>query len=327
MKKILFPLATLMILSSCSSMNEYLYSSRDATPEEKIEMASMDGQFHDRSPASPSNLINSCVTSVSQFFNPKSLQAQAPVVTLPELTQLNPVQKVFPNGKKYVEYTANINVMNKYPDYDTFLEETAEVIFEPVEPFGHITLRIGKKVYSFNFIQSTAINTFSPRLRKSSSKELLSSHGFVFQVGKENISKLENEIVAFYKSSQSHNIPAFDAYSPMLKIEDLGNGNLKYVTDSPKYGNSGSVNGKIVEENGVMVLVAGSGIKVPVVKQGKDYYTQSYSCSSSAGHILERYFGIKTSQNFSAKTLLNALKNGNINQKVSPIAVIKYYEE
>lgn len=308
-------------------MNGYLYSTRDATPEEKIEMASMNGQFHDRSPASPSSWLNSCVTGVSQFFNPKNLEAQAPVVTLPELTQLNPVQKVFPNGKKYVEYTANTNVMNKYPDYDVFLEETAEVIFEPVEPFGHINLRVGKKIYSFNNVQWTSINTFSPRMKKSNSEELLSSHGFVFQIGKENIAKLEAEIVAFYKSSQSHNIPAFDAYSPMLKLEDVGGGKLKYVTDSPKFGNSGSVDGKLVEENGVMMLVAGSGVKVPVVKQGKDYYTQSYSCSSSAGHVLEKFFGIKTAQNFSAKTLVNALKNGNINQKISPIAVIKYYEE
>jgi len=245
---------------------------------------------------------------------------------------LNPTEKVFPNGKKYIEYRANINVMNKYPDYDEFLEETAEIIFEPVDPFGHINLRVGKKIYSFNNVRWTSINTFSPRMQKSTKPdELLSSHGFVFQLGKDKIDSLAKEIKAFYESSHSHNIPAFDAYSPLLKIEEregsFGGKKLFYVTDSPKYGNNQEINGKIIEVNGKMVLDAGNGVSVPVIKKGDHYFTQSYSCSSSAGHVLERFFGLTISHNISAKSLAASLLKGNINQSISPIAVIKYYEE
>lgn len=330
MKKFLIHLVILS-LASCSTMKEVTYSSRDINPEEKLEISQWDGREFDRSPA---NWINSCVSSVSNFFRPKeSIASGISLKPLPELTQLNPSEKVFPNGKKYIEYRANINVMNKYPDYDVFLEETAEIIFEPTEPFGHINLRVGKNIYSFNNVRWTSINSFSPRMKASTKpEELFSSHGFVFQLGKDKIDSLKKEIDAFYNSSQSHNIPAFDAYSPLLKIAERENNwgggkKLFYVTDSPKYGNNQEINGKIVEVNGKMVLDAGNGVTVPVIKKGDHYYTQSYSCSSSAGHVLERFFGITVSHNISAKSLAASLLKGNINQSISPIAVIKYYEE
>lgn len=320
-----------MLLASSCAGTPYLYSSRDITPEEKIELASGVTQLSERSPA---NWFNSCVSSVGSFFKPKpAVSEYGPLLPLPELAQLNPVAKNFSNGKKYTEYTANINVMNKYPDYDQFLEETAEVIFEPVDPFGHIVLRIGKKTFAFNNVQWTAVRNFSPEMNPSSKpEELMHSHGFVFQLGKQKIEALKKDIELFYSSSSSHNIPAFDAYSPLLKIEEreagvTGGKKLFYVTDSPKYGNSRELTGSIVEKEGKMVLDAGNGVIVPVVKKGNDYYTQSYSCSSSAGHVLEKFFGIKISHAYSAKSLAQSLMKGNINESHSPVAVIKYYEE
>lgn len=329
--KTLLLTALLLVLSSCAhNPHELRFSSRDISAEEKQFISAWDGSS-ELTARTPANWFNSCLSSVSSFFKPKSELAQSLSRPLPELTQLNPVPKTFPNGKTYIEYTANPNVMNKYPDYDVFLEETAEVIFEPTEPFGHIYLRVGKKVHSFNFIQSTSISHYSPRMKKSTNPELISSHGYVFQLGKEKIEAMKNEIEAFYRSSQSHNIPAFDAYSPLLKIVEeegvLGGKNLRYVTDSPKYGNDQTLKGTLKEVDGKMVLDAGNGVIVPVVKKGNDYFTQSYSCSSSAGHILEKFFGIKVSQAYSAKSLAASLSKGNINEKISPIAVIKYYEE
>lgn len=91
------------------------------------------------------------------------------------------------------------------------MAETAEIIFEPVEPFGHINLRVGKNVYSFNFIQSTSINDYTPRLKISENPEMSNTTGFIFHLGKEKIEAVEAEIKAFYKSSASHNVPPFDA--------------------------------------------------------------------------------------------------------------------
>lgn len=328
-----FPLISLslfMLLSSCATwIPEQYPSGRDITVSEAEEIQRWPGHTTERMPA---NWLDSCLSSVTQFFKPKTILAGTETLgPLPELTQLRSAEKFFPNKKKYIEYTANVDVMEKYPDYEDFLEQTAEILFEPIEPFGHINLRLGKKVYSFNSLEATSIETFSPEMRKSSNPKMLSSHGFVFQLGKEKIEALKKEVALFYNSSRSHNIPAFDAYSPLLKIEEregvLGGKNLYYVTDSPKYGNDRMLKGKIVEHEGRMMLEAGSGLRVPVIKKGDTYYTQSYSCSSSATEVLEKYFGLKISYGYSAKSLAESLLKGNVNENISPAVVIKYYED
>lgn len=316
------------ILVSCSHQPTHIaWSTRDITPEEK-QMMSAASFTTEREPA---DWIDRCATGVRNFFKPKPNAADAVVAKpLPELTQLNPQAKQFPNGKKYTEYRANLNVMNKYPDYDEFLEQTAEIVFEPVEPFGHINLRIGKKIYSFNFIQSTSINKFSPRIKNSTNPEMSGSTGYVFQVGKEKIEAMEKEIEAFYRSSASNNVPPFDAYSPLLKIHETDGAfgkTLKFKSESPKFGNENKISGKIIQENGSYFLDAENGVKVPVIKKGDEYFTQSYSCSSSAGHIMEKFFGITLSYDGAAKSIKQSLDNGNMHENISPIGIIKYYEE
>ena len=323
-------LSLILLLTGCASNLAGPFPSvRDMTAMEAEEISQWQGQT---APRMPANWLNTCLSSVTQFFKPKTeLPVNEILKPLPELTQLRSVEKVFLNKKKYIEYTANVAVMEKYPDYEDFLEQTAEIIFEPIEPFGHINLRLGKKVYSFNTLESTSIADFYPEMKKSSNPKMHSSHGFVFQLGKEKIEALKKEVALFYNSSRSHNIPAFDAYSPLLKIEEregsLGGKTLYYVTDSPKYGNDRMVKGKIVEFEGQMVLEAGSGLRVPVVKKGDTYYTQSYSCSSSATQVLEKYFGVKVAYGYSAKSLIESLLKGNVNENISPAVVIKYYED
>lgn len=313
----------IFILASCSHQPP---SSRDITLKETQQLA-----VFSSAERVPADWIDRCSAGIRNFFNPKPAAVDAVAAKpLPELTQLNPQVKTFSNGKKYTEYQANINVMNKYPDYDEYLEQTAEIIFEPVEPFGHINLRVGKKLYSFNFIQSTSVNKFSPRMKNSSNPEMSGSTGYVFQLEKEKIEAMEKEIEAFYRSSASNNIPPFDAYSPLLKIHQTDGGSgpkLKFQSESPKFGNMNAIDGKIVEENGKYFLDAGNGIKVPAVKKGEDFFTQSYSCSSSAGHIMEKYFGITLSYDGAAKSIKQSLDNGNMNESISPIGVIKYYEQ
>jgi hypothetical protein len=314
----------LAVLSSCSHQS---WSTRDINLSEKFAIA----EYSNVIEREPANWFDKCTAAAKNFLK---LKPKDPVVAskpLPELTQLNPEIKKFPNGKKYIQYKANINVMNKYPDYEEFLERTAEIVFEPVEPFGHINLRIGKKIYSFNFIQSTSINNFSPRIKNSSNPELPGSVGYIFEMEKEKILAMEKDIEAFYRSSASNNVPPFDAYAPLLKIhEEVGMFGKKLVfkSDSPKFGNRNAIKGTIVNENGSYYLDAGNGVKVDVIKQGDDdYMTQSYSCSSSAGYIMEKFFGITISYAQSAKALQQSLANGNINQKISPIGVMKYHEE
>lgn len=296
-------------------------STRDSFPVELAAQQSISSR-------EPSNWADDCISAIAKFLNPK--KAVVAPSALPDLTQLKSEIKTFPNGKKYIHYTADINIMNKYPDYEEFLANTVEVIFEPVEPFGHMQLRIGDQIYAFNNVQWTAINKFAPRLKKSSNPEMPGSSGFVFEVGKEKIDSVIKEVTSWYRSSANMNIPPFDAYSPLLKIEEstglMGGKSYKYVSDSPQFGNNNGLKGMVVEIDGKFILDAQNGIKVPLVKKGDDFYTQSYSCSSSAQYVLHQYFGIDVSYGGSAKSLHHSLSNGNIDEPQSPIAVIQYYE-
>ncbi len=324
-KKLSTIVLLIFALSSCANSP---ISSRDISRSEKESLSNYRYSPINTKIRQPANWANDCLNSVGSFFKPKPKPIS--IKPLPELTQLNPEMKQFPNGKKYTQYTANVNVMNKYPDYEQFLKQTVEVIFEPVDPFGHINLRVGETVYSFNYIKSTSMNKFSPRMRKSSNAEMPSSRGFVFQLDEEKILALKKEIENFYKSSASHNVPPFDAYSPLLKIVESNGAfgkSLKYETTSPKHGNTSELKGKIMQEGNLAFLDNENGIKLPLVKKGNDYYVQSYSCSSSAEYILKNFFGIDISHAYSAKSLNESLLKGNIDESISPIAVIKYYED
>lgn len=316
-------LILVLLISSCAHKAS---STRDIDTLEKLEIA----DYKNGAEREPADWRDQCAATISGFLKPKAVVAKPLTKPLPDLTQLSQKIRKFPNGNKYIEYKADINVMNNYPDYEEFLERTAEIVFEPVDPFGHISLRVGKKVYSFNFILSTSINTFSPRIRNSTSDKLPGSMGYIFELDKEKIIAMENEIEAFYRSSADNNIPPFDAYSPLLKIYEVENPNgkkLVFKSDSPEYGNTDDINGTIEQVDGRYYLAAKDGVKVEVIKKGNDYFTQSYSCSSSAGYIMEKIFGIPLSYAYSAKSLQQSLSNGNINQKISPMGVMKYHEE
>jgi hypothetical protein len=61
-----------------------------------------------------------------------------------------------------------------------------------------------------------------------------------------------------------------------------------------------------------------------VIKKGDEYFTQSYTCASSAAHIMKKFFGIDLSYSVGAKSIKQSLENGNMNQNVSPIGIMKY---
>ena len=309
------------LLASCSHQP---WSSRDITLEERQAIAA----FTESSQRGPADWIDKCTEGIKNFFKPKTnnVEALAPK-ELPELTQLQSKVKQFSNGKKYTEFKASLATLKNYADYDEYVAETAEIIFEPIEPFGHINLRIGKNIYSFNFIQSTSINNYTPRFKASENPEMSNTTGFVFHLGSDKIEAVEAEIKAFYKSSASHNVPPFDAYGPLLKIHEKDGASgkqLYFSSDSPKFGNENRITGKIVEEDGHYFLDAENGVKAPVIKKGEEYFTQSYTCASSAAHIMKKYFGVDISYNVGAKSIKQSLENGNINKTISPIGIMKY---
>jgi len=217
--------------------------------------------------------------------------------SFPKLTKLDYQEKAFRSGKAYRHYQVDASELDG-PEYKKFLKQTVEVLYEPSEPFGHLRLRVGERQYSFNYIQSTSQNVYSPRSGSD-------RYGFIYQVDPEKIVELEGEIIRFYKSSMSHNIPPFDAYSPPLKIKKDG-ADWRYESPSEKYSNNEIAEGKIIEENGKFYL-ASPEFKLPVRKIGPDEYEgMSYSCVSSTTYWLER-FGLKLNRNLEAKGVKKTL--------------------
>lgn len=325
--KKLFLLTTLFLISFLASCSHQPMSTRDINESERVAIL----EYTQDSAREPANIFNKCAAAAKSFFKIKAgANGEAALKPLPELTLLNPQLKKFPNGRNYIEYTANIGAMYSYPDYEEFLERTVEVLFTPNEPFGHMKVRIGKKIYSFNVVKNTSIKDFVPEIKNSTNPELPGSVGYIFEVDKARMLETEKDIAAIYHTSAMLNIPPFDAFSPKLKIYEevdaYGKKQLKFKSTSPKFANTNLIFGKITNENGKYYLDAGNGVRVDVEKVGDDYFTQSYSCSSSVELILEKFFDIKLSYAYSAKSLQQSLAKGNIGQNLSPMGVMKYHD-
>lgn len=217
---------------------------------------------------------------------------------LPNIESAQVIEKTL-NGKSYRIYeNVSAQALKNSNEYNQFVDNTIEVMFEPAEPFGHIRLRAGKKVYSFNFIQSTSIGDYVPRAREG-------HFGFAYYVDKSKLKDFEQEMIKFYESSRSYNFPPFDAYSPKLKIVREGSG-LKYISPSPDYANNSYVQGEIFEEAGSYFIKNGD-YKFPISKlDDETFEIQSYSCISSAD-FWTRKLGIQLNPNYAAKGLKDAL--------------------
>jgi hypothetical protein len=218
--------------------------------------------------------------------------------TFPKLNDLEHTTQVFSSGKPYRYYRVSPDRLAGDENYDKFLKQTVEVLFEPSDPFGHLRLRVGKKQYSFNYIQSTSQGNFTPRGGKD-------YFGFAYVVDPADIAKMEDEISRFYASSQAHNIPPFDAYSPPLKLTKEG-GHWRYKSPSSKYSNNEYANGEIIKEGNQYYLKSPT-YKMPVRKLAEEEYeVMSYSCVSSTAFWLEK-FGIKLNRNLEAKGVKSTL--------------------
>lgn len=213
--------------------------------------------------------------------------------------------KSFPNGKSYEEIVLKKDIPETLPRYQEFLEETVEVIYSPTGPFGHINLRVGERVYSFNDVQSVSINQF-----KAMKKD--GRVGYAFEVSSEKIAKLKHDLERFYSDSRDFNVPPFDAYSPKVDVKAVDNGTVQFKSSSPNYGNNKKAAADIVDDGNDAYLESPSGMKYPLERKNDGTYcTQSFSCATSATHLLKKSFGIDVEFEQGAKSLKELLEAGN----------------
>lgn len=311
-------------------VGEPFYSSQDYVPvNRQNSLWVYEESYENLSSRDPAN---DCFSAISNFFFGKKVpKPVADKESLPLLSGL--VHEVKKGPKKdYVDYWADPKILKALPEYEEFLEKTVEIIFTPHEPFGHIRLRVGKKLYGFENVQWTTNKDFTPMLHKSTNKDLPSSTGAVFFVGADKIKSVQKEIEDFYSQSSKNNFPPFDAYSSLLRIEEkdksFGSGKtLTFISDAPKFGNNKEVNGKIVEKNGRHFLVSNDGYEFEIQKKGNQYFSKSFSCSSSAGHVLEKYFQINVHGTIAAKNTVQSILNLNAWGNTQPVALMRYYEK
>jgi hypothetical protein len=233
---------------------------------------------------------------------------------LPEINGASIVDKRVGTKAYRIYEGVTAQALKNSDDYDQFVKNTVEVFFEPAEPFGHIRLRVGENVYSFNYIQSTSMSAYSPRAGNG-------HFGFVYYVDPQKITQLKDEMAQFYGHSSSYNFPPFDAYSPPLKVVKDGD-RWKYISPSDKYANNSAVNADIIEENGKHYF-SKDGYKFPIKKLSDDTYeVQSYSCISSADYWTRR-FGVELNPRYSAKSLKEALLTEN-HGLTQPDIIMKY---
>lgn len=273
-----------------------------------------------------SGRIKSCLRSIFSYFKrtePRELTGEN-IVDLERATELQPERKPFTYGEgDYLELRADVKKMKKLPEYNEFLENSVEVIYTPIEPYGHIRLRVGKELYSFETLQTTLNGkAFSPRIQNSKSDKLSDSHGMAFYVGKEKIEEMKEKLREFYKNSAENNFPPFDAYGSKLELLDNGV-ERSFKSPSPAYGNNNKANGIVIKEGENYFLESPGGYRYQIEKDGPRYYAQSYSCSSSATHVLQKFFDIKATGGSSAALLIDRLISGRSVHK--PDVIIKYH--
>lgn len=109
---------------------------------------------------------------------------EAPDTLFENIKDIDYKNEVFPNGKTYRKYTfSDLQQKALSPEYKKFLEETAEVISQPGSSFGHIVLRVGTKVYSFDNIRSTILSNFRFK-RMNKVQGFASGQGFTLRWAK-----------------------------------------------------------------------------------------------------------------------------------------------
>jgi hypothetical protein len=191
-------------------------------------------------------------------------------------------------GLKVIELTDGLKrSLSENPSYLKMKENTVEIIYENIEPFGHINVRIGTEIYSFNYIESTSQYAFD--VTRISSGKI----GYLFRSDKKVIDKMKDKIQKFYRNSQRHNVPPFDAYSGQLEIVKEGN-KLRYKSTAPAHGNNNTISNevKLVDDTSGAYLMTPDGEKYSLLKSGDKYYTNSYSCSSATTCVMDQFLGM-----------------------------------
>ena len=193
-------------------------------------------------------------------------------------------------------------------EYSEFLENTAEVIFYSNSRWGHIRLRVGKKLYGFENIEYSMLSKYTPTVSKNEKV------GTVFWVGKDKVNNMLTEIEKFYNGSQKYNFPPFDGSGGkiLVNVDDAGKVKFHSKTPPSSYGNRKFTKAVIIEENGAKYLQNPDGLKLKLNEDNNgQLWMEGFSCASSASHVLNNYLGVNVVMKPYARGFRTHIQNGN----------------
>ncbi|MBI4062268.1 MAG: peptide deformylase [Elusimicrobia bacterium] len=223
----------------------------------------------------------------------------------------------FPNGREYLRSKMPRTLELRSPTYQAFINSTLEVIYQSAVPYGHISLRVGGRLYSLNYIESVTRTDFLPgRVGKGKT-------GFVYTVDPAQISKIQDELEKLVKNSAENNVPAFDAHSLKLEVIRKSDGSLKYDSPYFLFANSRQVRARLSQEDGKSFLETPDGFRYPITEEAGKLYTQSLACGTLATYVMKNYFGIDIGFDHGAQSLRQELSRGNPDGR-APDAIIDY---
>jgi peptide deformylase len=223
----------------------------------------------------------------------------------------------FPDGRRYLRYKMAPKFDERSEAYRRFRDSSVEVLYQSAMPYGHVNLRVGRRLYGLKYVEEVTLADFSPgRVGKGKT-------GFVFMVDPARIKEIQGELEKLFASSSANNLPPFDAESPELKIVRQKNGGLKFKSPFMVFANNKEVRAELIELNGEAFLKTSDGFTYPVTKKGEDYCTQSLACATSATYVMRKYFEIPVDFQHGAKSLRDDLAVGNPKGR-APDAIVDY---
>ena len=250
-------------------------------------------------------MLNSNDQALDNFFKryqPLAKPSQR-ITTLPDLPLILSERSTLET--KYYSFSKadDVQALFASADYQLFLQNSVEIIFTPTTFEGHIQLRVGDRIYAFNYIETVLRENFkSVSLKKG-------KLGFVFFVPAERIRKVQAEINQFYNNSQSYNLVGFDGYSGELALfERFAKGSyqgLKYSSNYVRAANNLPAQGLIVRDGDDVFVETPNGNTYRAFDTERGVCVRGLNCGSSAIFVLKTFLGIELESFLGAVKLKN----------------------
>jgi hypothetical protein len=267
--------------------------------------------------------VQICLIISALFFVPRFGHAAFSCLQLFQSDE-NPASAISPDLRKIIDYlqsktsqdgtlmtTAEELYFKRGRSSEMLLNNTVEIIYYDTSPFGHVLLRVGKKLISFNTPGDTTFKDYYRTWRQDMVKP--GQISVIIPIASEKISSAMTAIQRFVQSSKEFNLPPMDAYSSKIALENSGG---KWSLQAPIQGRFSAANwfkGKVQINDDAPYIQSPNGVKIPIEQNEDGKLTiQSYSCSTSVDFILKTFFGIVLKNSYRATSVQQEILSGSL---------------